>query len=159
MLCSPDSFYPDKIDKNIFFQDVTIDQIDIMNQFQKYISLGQYTRASNYINNQEDISGLFACFLNAIENRVYTLQNHVAKKTKTNPHFFRELIPPDNIAEGEFWLGGGYPIDKYVLKLEEATLDSTAAVINDSNCSVDVDNKTLTLICENDIYEAIEEFT
>ena len=159
MLCSKDSLYPDIVDKSLFFQDANIDTVKILEQFQKYISLGQYTKAKDYINSQEGLSGVFACYLNAYENRIYNLQKHLQGKTKTNPHFFQELIPPENISNDEFWLGGGYPTDKYVLDFEEATLDGTTVVINDSNCSVDVDNKILTLRCDNNIYEAIEEFT
>ena len=159
MLCSSESLYPNDIDESFFFQDTNIDNIEILNTFQSYIAQGKYTDARDYINSQEGISGAFACYLNAYENRIHALQQHLQGKTKTNPHHFDRFLPPVDIADGEFWLGGGDPTGKYVLDLEGATLDGTTLVITDDNCSADVENKIITLNCDDDTYEAIEKYS
>lgn len=77
MLCNPLSFYPDKIDPLIFFQDVSLDNVEIMNTYDNLIKQGKYTEASEYINSQSGICGYFADFFNAIENRIYNLQEYL----------------------------------------------------------------------------------
>ena len=77
MLCNTVSHYPDGIDPMIFFQDINLDQLEIMNTYNQLIAQGQYTRASRFIDQQEGICGYFADFFNAIENRIYNLQNHL----------------------------------------------------------------------------------
>ena len=74
MLCNPLSFYPDGIDPLIFFQDVNLEKLEIMNTYDNLIKQGKYSEANEYINGQEGIYGYFADFLNAIENRIYNLQ-------------------------------------------------------------------------------------
>lgn len=94
MLCNPLSFYPDKIDPLIFFQDVSLDNIEIMNRYDNLIKQGKYSEASEYINSQSDICGYFANFLNAIENRIYSLQEYLLtiKKPK-QPFVFSDEDP------------------------------------------------------------------
>ena len=77
MLCNPLSLYPDKIDPLIFFQDVSLEKVEIMETYDHLIKNGKYSDASEYINIQSDIYGYFADFLNAIENRIYNLQEYL----------------------------------------------------------------------------------
>lgn len=112
MLCNTISHYPDGVDPMIFFQDVSLDKIDIMNTYNQLIAQGKYTEASRYINQQEGICGYFADFFNAIENRIYNLQKHLLKKPpKKNPfisheitdEMLKELSDELPIEEGMFW--------------------------------------------------------
>ena len=75
MLCNVQSSYPNKVDKMTFFQDVSLNTIEYMNQYQRLLSKGKYTEANDYINRQTGIYGYFACFFNMLENRIYALQN------------------------------------------------------------------------------------
>ena len=75
MLCNEESCYPNKIDAMSFFQDVSLNTIEYMNQYQNLISEGKYSDANQYINEKSGIYGYFACFFNMLENRIYTLQN------------------------------------------------------------------------------------
>lgn len=80
MLCRTTSYYPNGIDEMIFFQDNSLEKMDIINQYNKYISEGQYSKASNYISQQKGIYGYFADYFNAIENRIYKLQEYLLQK-------------------------------------------------------------------------------
>lgn len=93
MLCNPLSFYPDKIDPLIFFQDVGLDNIEIMNTYNDLISKGKYSEANEYINSQENICGYFADFLNAIENRIYNLQTHLLTIEQKQPFIYSDEEP------------------------------------------------------------------
>ena len=64
MLCQPLSIYPDGIDELTFFQDVSLDKIEVLNTYNNLIEQGEYSKASVYINEQEGIFGYFACFFN-----------------------------------------------------------------------------------------------
>ncbi|MCM1134368.1 MAG: hypothetical protein NC400_02230 [Clostridium sp.] len=80
MLCNSVSYYPNKIDEMTFFQDNNLEKIEIINHYNALITQGKYSEASDYINQQENVYGFFADFLNLIENRIYTLQEYLLKK-------------------------------------------------------------------------------
>lgn len=80
MLCNSTSYYPEKIDEMIFFQDNNLEKAEIMNHYNNLIAQGKYSEASNYISQQEGIYGFFADFLNLIENRIYNLQEYLLTK-------------------------------------------------------------------------------
>ena len=113
MLCNTVSHYPDGVDPMIFFQDISLDKIDIMNTYNQLISQGKYTEANKFISQQKDICGYFADFFNAIENRIYNLQIHLFDKPlKENPFIshkisdteLEELSDEFPIEEGMFWI-------------------------------------------------------
>ena len=107
MLCNTMSHYPDGVDPMMFFQDVSLDKIDIMNTYNQLISQGKYTEASKFISQQEGIFGYFADFFNAIENRIYNLQKHLLEKPpKEQPFIYYELESSKEplLEEGMFWV-------------------------------------------------------
>jgi len=63
-----------------FFQDNNLEKLEIINHYDNLIAQGKYSEASNYINHQEKVYGYFACYLNLIENRIYSLQEHLLNK-------------------------------------------------------------------------------
>ncbi len=108
MLCNTVSYYPNEIDPMIFFQDNDLEKVDIINTYNNFISQGKYTEASNYINQQEGIYGYFADFFNAIENRIFKLQEYL--ETKTSPKksyvFFdaNDVVEEPDIEKDMFWI-------------------------------------------------------
>lgn len=92
MLCNTMSHYPDGVDPMLFFQDVNLDKIDIMNTYTQLISQGQYTEANKFVSKQEGICGYFADFYNAIENRIYNLQKHLLEKPPKKNPFISHMI-------------------------------------------------------------------
>ena len=93
MLCNPLSLYPDKIDPLIFFQDVSLEKVEIMETYDYLIKNGKYSDASEYINSQSDIYGYFADFLNAIENRIYNLQGYLLTIEPKQPFVYSDEEP------------------------------------------------------------------
>ena len=68
--------YPTSIDDRIFFQDISIDKLDIMRRYQVFIANGAYTNASNYINNT-NVSFYGAYILNMLEERLIAIEDYV----------------------------------------------------------------------------------
>ena len=87
MLCDPISHYPEKIDDMTFFQDASLDNIEIIKHYNDLIAKGKYNEANEYINQQEGIYGYFADFFNLIENRIYSLQEYLLTKPPKNQPF------------------------------------------------------------------------
>lgn len=90
MLCNPISDYPAKIDNMTFFQDNNLENVEIINQYENLISQGKYSEADTYIDQQENIYGYFADFFNLLENRIYSLQEHILAKQKKQPFIFHD---------------------------------------------------------------------
>lgn len=108
MLCNPLSFYPDKIDPLIFFQDVNLEKVEILNTYDNLIKKDKYSEASEYINSQEGICGYFADFLNAIENRIYNLQEHLLTIEPKQPFIYSDEEPILAQREGTYDLLSDY---------------------------------------------------
>ncbi len=77
MLLNPLSKYPDSVDPMIFFQDINLTQVEAMDTYGRLISQGSYKQANDYIAGQDGIHGWFADYFNAIENRIYKLQEYL----------------------------------------------------------------------------------
>ncbi len=89
MFCTPTSFYPQKIDDMVFFQDNNLESAEIINQYNELVQQGRYTEANNYINEQDKVYGFFADYFNLIENRIFNLQKHLlGKPPKKQPFIY-----------------------------------------------------------------------
>lgn len=87
MLCDPVSYYPNKVDEMTFFQDNNLEKMEIINHYNDLIAQEKYSEVSDYINQQEGVYGFFADFCNLIENRIYTLQEHLLNKSPKKQPF------------------------------------------------------------------------
>lgn len=90
MLCNTFSDYPGKIDDMTFFQDNDLENVEIINQYENLIAQGKYSEANTYINQQKGIYGYFADYFNLLENRIYSLQEHLLTKKKKQPFIFHD---------------------------------------------------------------------
>lgn len=97
------SLYPNAIDERMFFQDNDIDKIELVNHYNNLISQGKYDDANNYIKQHPEVYGFFADFGNAIENRIYNLQEYLLTKQKKNP-FVLSDEEPESAEEGTIWI-------------------------------------------------------
>lgn len=104
MLCNPISYYPISIDPLIFFQDINIEKLEIMKIYDDLIAHGKYDEANEYINKQEGIFGYFADYLNAIENRIYKLQEHLLTIEPKHYFLYSDSEPIANNNE-TIWIG------------------------------------------------------
>lgn len=103
MLCNPMSFYPAKVDPLIFFQDINLEKADVMETYHHLIRKQKYDLANEYIRSQEGICGYFAVFLNAIENRIYNLQEHLLTIEPKQP-FISSDTEPSGVNEKTIWI-------------------------------------------------------
>ena len=83
------------MDPLIFFQDINLTQLEILEIYNDLIRHGKYTEANELLNNQ-DICGYFADYLNAIENRIYNLQSHLLTKAPKQPFISSNTEPVAN---------------------------------------------------------------
>lgn len=81
--CNPISNYPTKVDELVFFQDNDLENINVVNEYNRLINEGKYDEAIQYVADNGNIYGFFADFFNLIENRIYTLQEYESEKYKT----------------------------------------------------------------------------
>ena len=93
MLCNPMSFYPAKIDPLLFFQDINLEKVQVMENYQRFLKKKQYDMANDYIGQQEGICCYFAVFLNAIENRIDNLQEHLLTIEPIKPFVSSDTEP------------------------------------------------------------------
>lgn len=90
----------------MFFQDNSLDKIEIIKEYDSLISQGKYDEANRFLNQQDNIYGFFADYFNAIENRIYNLQKYLLTKNKIN-HFVSSDGPdeePDPITDDSIWI-------------------------------------------------------
>lgn len=80
MFCNPVSYFPNKVDEMIFFQDNDLEKVEIMNHYNELITQRKYDEANDYITQQESVYGFFADFFNLIENRIYNTQEYLLNK-------------------------------------------------------------------------------
>lgn len=97
------SLYPEVIDEMIFFQDNDIAKEEAINAYNALISAGQYDEANAYIAQHEEIYGFFADYMNALENRIYNLQEYLLNKSRRNP-FILSDTEPETANNGDIWI-------------------------------------------------------
>lgn len=102
-LCNPVSNYPNKIDSMTFFQDVSLQKKDVMDQYNNLISESKYTEANNYIRQQEGIFLFNSDFFNMIENRIYATQSYLLTKQAKHPFIYSE-DKPENATLNMIWV-------------------------------------------------------
>lgn len=103
MTCNPTSYFPDKIDEMIFFQDINLENYKILETYESLISCGNFDEANDFIGQQSSLYGYFADFFNAIENRIYNCQNYLLNKEKKRPVLFSET-EPTTLENGMIWV-------------------------------------------------------
>lgn len=97
------SNFPDNIDNLIYFQDVNLDNQQIMSEYQEHLKNGEYTKATQILKNSS-LSYYGADLFNLVENRLFQLQTYYKKNPKINPHVFSSK-KPTNIKNGTMWIG------------------------------------------------------
>lgn len=73
--------FPASIDDRIFFQDVSLNQVESMNEYQKLIKQNRYTDAAKLLQDS-GIDYYGAWILNLLESRLFALETFLQTKTK-----------------------------------------------------------------------------
>ena len=95
--------FPSQIDDRVYFSDISISQISVMKQYYTLLNAGEYTKASELLEN----SGVFyygAWCLNLLENRLYEIGNHVIGLEEINLLKYSELEPSEEIDDCYTWI-------------------------------------------------------
>lgn len=94
--------FPTNIDDRIFFQDICIDNLDIMNKYQQYITSGAYSNASSYINNA-NVSFYGAFLLNMLEERLIAIENYIINDMEKPDIVAYSDTEPTGVEVGYCW--------------------------------------------------------
>lgn len=96
--------FPNGVDELQFFNDISIDQVPIMENYLRLLNSGNYTSASEYLKN----SGVFyygAWFLNMMENRLRTIGNYLTNLEDLNLVTYSDSEPSESeVFDGMNWI-------------------------------------------------------
>ena len=96
--------FPNGVDELQFFNDISIDQVPIMENYLRLLNSGNYTSASEYLKN----SGVFyygAWFLNMMENRLRTIGNYLTNLEDLELVTYSDSEPSESeIFDGMNWI-------------------------------------------------------
>ena len=96
--------FPNGVDELQFFNDISIDQVPIMENYLRLLNSGNYTSASEYLKN----SGVFyygAWFLNMMENRLRTIGNYLTNLEDLELVTYSDSEPSElEVFDGMSWI-------------------------------------------------------
>ena len=96
--------FPNGVDELQFFNDISIDQVPIMDNYLRLLNSGNYTSASEYLKN----SGVFyygAWFLNMMENRLRTIGNYLTNLEDLELVTYSDSEPSESeVYDGMNWI-------------------------------------------------------
>ncbi len=87
----------------LFFQDNSLDKVDMIKTYENLISQGKYDEANEYISQQENIHRYSADYFNALENRIDSLQEYLLTKGKKEV-FIHSDVEPTQVNENMIWI-------------------------------------------------------
>ena len=94
--------FPNQIDSRTFFSDIDLSQVPIMKNYYTLQNAGNYTRASELLNNSE-VFFYGAWWLNMMENRLNAIGDYALKMKKPNLVNYSNSEPTE-ISEGLSWI-------------------------------------------------------
>lgn len=96
--------FPNGVDELQFFNDISIDQVHIMENYLRLLNSENYTSASEYLKN----SGVFyygAWFLNMMENRLRTIGNYLTNLEDLELVTYSDSEPSElEVFDGMSWI-------------------------------------------------------
>ncbi len=98
------SKYPNQVDPMIFFQDNSLDKMDIIRTYENLIGQGKYDEANKFISQQKDVYRYSADYFNALENRIYSLQEYLKEGKIKKEVFIHSETEPTQADENMIWI-------------------------------------------------------
>lgn len=96
--------FPNGVDELQFYSDIAISQVPIMENYLRLLNNGNYTSASEYLNN----SGVFcygAWFLNLMENRLRAIGKYVTSLEDLELVSYSDSEPSESeVFDGMNWI-------------------------------------------------------
>ena len=99
------SVFPDGIDSRVYFSDINLENVSVMNQYQELIKAGRYTDASQLLNSNDNIFFYGAWVLNMFENRLRNTGKYLLSKEKTSANIYQPEEPTENLRKNLIWIG------------------------------------------------------
>ena len=99
------SVFPDGIDSRVYFSDINLENVSIMNQYQELIKAGRYTDASQLLNSNDNIFFYGAWVLNMFENRLRNTGKYLLNKEKISANIYQSEEPTEDLKENLIWIG------------------------------------------------------
>ena len=96
------SQFPVSVDDRIYFQDINLSQLNTKTIWESYLDAGQYSDASNELNNA-NIDFFGASVLNLLENRLVAIENYLLTITKPDWTYYG-TVEPSGVPEGYSWI-------------------------------------------------------
>lgn len=98
-----ESKFPNNIDNRIFFQDLSLDQIPIMKQYDEMLHKNNnYTYASKFLNNSE-VFFYGAWILNLLEKRLLQIEDYLLKLPPKETLVLHQHDAPSSATVGIHW--------------------------------------------------------
>ena len=99
------SNYPGKIDELLFFQDISIDQLTAVTDYNNFIKENAYNKAIERLQGEYGLHSYCANLFNLIVHRIKALQNYLVneKEEKNNPILSSDT-EPEFIPENLIWI-------------------------------------------------------
>lgn len=94
--------FPTEIDSRIFACDINLKQVPIMQEYYRYLESGNYTRATELLNNS-DVFFYGAWTLNLLENRLCAIGDYVMQLEKPTLVTYQST-EPRNAYQGMNWI-------------------------------------------------------
>ena len=100
------SQFPDKVDSRIFFKDINIDELEIMNNYLSLYNEGKYSEAVQYLN-ENNVSYYGAKILNLMQYRLLNIEKYLMKPHEKNNKQLYQIIEPEHTLGdyGLIWVG------------------------------------------------------
>ena len=98
-----ETYYPDSIDKKIFFSDMDLKYSETLEEFQNHLAKKEYVEASGCL--QDSDADYYGAYLyNMLNRRLIAIGTVLLTKNKKKPIYYSP-VEPEMISNGETWIG------------------------------------------------------
>ena len=96
--------FPNSVDDRIFYNDINLEQLDILNHYKILLDASNYDGASNLLQTS-DIDYAGAWLWNLFELRIKATQEYLLIKEKPQLQIYSSTAPT-GVQNGMVWIGG-----------------------------------------------------
>ena len=96
--------FPNNVDERIFYNDINLEQLDILNHYKILLDVSNYDGASNLLQTS-DIDYAGAWLWNLLELRIKATQEYLLTKEKPQLQIYSSITPTE-VQNGMVWVGG-----------------------------------------------------
>ena len=90
------SIFPNGIDARVYAQDINLENLSVLHEYQSLLTQGKYTDASVFLNNS-DVYFYGAWMLNLLENRLHKIGKYVITMEKPKLTIYQQEEPNTDV--------------------------------------------------------------